>query len=196
MSDATDTGRASAGALLRAAREKQGLHIAALAAAIKVTPRKLDALEHDRYDELPGATFTRALAQTVCRSLKIDPQPVLALLPQADNPGLDAVAAGSLNTPFRDRPGREDRGGTGGTGLEMRRRSSRRTWRPPPRGGPQGRRRAGPRTGAGASSPEHEKSRPDLLSYSYHLSAWLHFATLQAADQVLLVLSSAQQAVG
>ena len=54
---------ASAGAMLRAAREQQGLHIAALAAAIKVTPRKLDALEHDRWDELPDATFTRALAQ-------------------------------------------------------------------------------------------------------------------------------------
>ena len=35
----------SAGALLKAAREKQGLHIAALAAAIKVSPRKLEALE-------------------------------------------------------------------------------------------------------------------------------------------------------
>ena len=65
----------SAGALLRAAREEQGLHIAALAAAIKVTPRKLDALENDRCDELPDATFTRALAQTVCRALKIDAGP-------------------------------------------------------------------------------------------------------------------------
>ena len=55
----------------------QGLHIAALAAAIKVTPRKLEALETDRFDELPDATFTRALAQTVCRTLKIDAAPVL-----------------------------------------------------------------------------------------------------------------------
>ena len=55
----------SAGALLKAARERQGLHIAALAAAIKVTPRKLDALENDRWGELPDATFTRALAQSV-----------------------------------------------------------------------------------------------------------------------------------
>ena len=45
----------------------QGLHIAALAAAIKVAPRKLELLEADRFDELPDATFTRALAQTVCR---------------------------------------------------------------------------------------------------------------------------------
>ena len=71
----------SAGRLLREAREAQGLHIAALAAAIKVAPRKLELLEADRFDELPDATFTRALAQTVCRALKIDPAPVLALLP-------------------------------------------------------------------------------------------------------------------
>ena len=67
----------SAGRLLREAREKQGLHIAALAAAIKVAPKKLELLESDRFDALPDATFTRALAQTVCRALKIDPAPVL-----------------------------------------------------------------------------------------------------------------------
>ena len=100
---------ASAGAMLRAAREKQGLHIAALAAAIKVTPRKLDALEHDRWDELPDATFTRALAQTVCRTLKIDPRPVLDRLPAAAIVSFESQDAG-LNAPFRDRPGREDPG--------------------------------------------------------------------------------------
>jgi cytoskeleton protein RodZ len=93
---------ASAGALLREARERQGVHIAVLAAAIKVSPRKLDALEADRYDELPDATFTRALAQTVCRALKIDPQPVMALLPSASALPLDAVADG-INQPFRER---------------------------------------------------------------------------------------------
>ena len=54
--------------MLRAARQARGLHIAALAASIKVTQRKLEALEADRYDELPDMTFTRALAKTVCRS--------------------------------------------------------------------------------------------------------------------------------
>ena len=98
-------GGGSAGALLRAARERQGLHIAALAAAIKIPQRKLEALEADRFDELPDATFTRALALTVCRALKIDPAPVLAQLPQGGPQGLGKVN-GSLNTPFRDRPGR------------------------------------------------------------------------------------------
>ena len=100
-------GGGSAGAQLRAARERQGLHIAALAAAIKIPQRKLEALEADRFDELPDATFTRALAMTVCRALKIDPAPVLAQLPQGGPQGLGKVN-GSLNTPFRDRPGRSN----------------------------------------------------------------------------------------
>lgn len=97
----------TAGTLLRQARQARGLHIAALAASIKVTPHKLELLETDRFDELPGATFTRALAQTVCRSLKIDATPVMALLPQAPGLGLEQMSRG-LNQPFRERPGRRD----------------------------------------------------------------------------------------
>lgn len=96
----------TAGGLLRQARQARGLHIAALATSIKVTPRKLELLEADRFDELPGATFTRALAQTVCRTLKIDPAPVLALLPASVDKGLERMSRG-LNEPFRDRPGRQ-----------------------------------------------------------------------------------------
>jgi cytoskeleton protein RodZ len=95
---------ASAGRLLREAREKQGLHIAALAAAIKVSPKKLELLESDRFDELPDATFVRALAQTVCRALKTDPAAVMRLLPPPAGHRLETVGEG-LNTPFRERPG-------------------------------------------------------------------------------------------
>ncbi|MBA4178466.1 MAG: DUF4115 domain-containing protein [Leptothrix sp. (in: Bacteria)] len=104
-----DRGPATAGSLLRAAREKQGLHIAALAAAIKVSPRKLDALENDRYEELPDATFVRALAQTVCRTLKVDARPVLDLLPPAASVVLEP-GKGGLGTPFRERPARTEPG--------------------------------------------------------------------------------------
>jgi cytoskeleton protein RodZ len=95
----------TAGSLLRQARVAKGLHIAALATSIKVAPRKLELLESDRFDELPGATFTRALAQTVCRSLKIDAAPVLALIPQPADQSLSHMSLG-LNAPFRDKPGR------------------------------------------------------------------------------------------
>ena len=111
MSDSGDSGPpaaarpTTAGGLLRQARQAQGLHIAALAAAIKVVPRKLELLETDRFDQLPDATFTRALAQTVCRSLKIDAAPILALLPPLRGAGLEQVSQG-LNMPFRERPGR------------------------------------------------------------------------------------------
>ena len=95
----------TAGGLLKQARQAKGLHIAALAASIKVAQRKLELLEADRFTELPDATFTRALAQTVCRSLKIDAAPVLALLPPASGGRLDQMGEG-INAPFRDRPGR------------------------------------------------------------------------------------------
>ena len=94
----------TAGGLLRQARQAQGLHIAALAAAIKVVPRKLELLESDQYDKLPDATFTRALAQAVCRTLKVDAKPVLALLPPLNGHRLEQVSEG-LKTPFNERPG-------------------------------------------------------------------------------------------
>jgi cytoskeleton protein RodZ len=97
----------SAGAMLRAARERQGLHIAALAAAIKVPQAKLEALEAGRYGELTDATFVRALAQSVCRVLKIDAKPVLDLMPSARTTALDRVEP-VRRTPFHDKPGREE----------------------------------------------------------------------------------------
>ncbi len=91
--------------MLRAARQQQGLHIDALAAAIKVSAAKLEALESGRYHELLDVTFARALAQTICRVLKIDPALVLAQMPGAPPDALGRVDGG-LNTPFRERPGR------------------------------------------------------------------------------------------
>lgn len=90
----------SAGALLREAREAAGLHIAALAVALKVPVRKLEALESDQFDLLPDAVFVRALASSVCRTLKIDPIPILERLPQTAKPRLIHDDNG-INEPFR-----------------------------------------------------------------------------------------------
>ena len=89
---------------LREAREATGLHIPALAAALKVPVKKLDALESGRYEELPDLTFARALASSACRHLKIDPAGVLELIPQAHAPTLGGTSA-SVNAPFRPDPG-------------------------------------------------------------------------------------------
>lgn len=90
----------SAGELLRAAREAAGLHIAALAVSLKVPVKKLEALEQDRTDLLLDATFARALAASVCRSLKVDPGPVLARLPQGGAAHLKRQTQ-RTPTPFR-----------------------------------------------------------------------------------------------
>lgn len=86
--------------LLRQAREAVGLHIAALAAALKVPVRKLEALEAGRYEELPDLTFARALASSACRQLKIDPGPVLEQIPMGQLPVL-GKAGNAINTPFK-----------------------------------------------------------------------------------------------
>ncbi|MDR3453842.1 MAG: DUF4115 domain-containing protein [Rhodoferax sp.] len=99
----------SAGMLLRQAREAAGLHIAVLAVSLKVPVSKLEALEADQWDELPDAVFTRALAATVCRMLKMDPAPVLDRLPQTTAPRLTADDE-TINTPFRS-PGENFRPG-------------------------------------------------------------------------------------
>jgi cytoskeleton protein RodZ len=97
-----DAGQASAtaGALLRNAREAQGLHIAALAVSLKVPVKKIEALEADRIDLLPDAVFARALAASVCRALKVDPSEILAKLPQTHTPRLNQGQQ-NINTPFR-----------------------------------------------------------------------------------------------
>lgn len=89
---------------LRQIREASGLHIAALAASLKVPVRKLEALEAGRYDELPDLTFARALASSACRQLKADPAPVLAEIPSGHMPQLgDSQQA--INAPFKGDPG-------------------------------------------------------------------------------------------
>lgn len=72
----------SPGALIRAAREAAGVHVDVLAAALKITVDRLEALEADRYAALPDMVFARALASSACRILKMDPAPVLALMPK------------------------------------------------------------------------------------------------------------------
>ena len=103
-------GPPSAGGMIRAARQAQGIDLASLAAMLKIPLRRLEALEGGRHDELQGPTFERALAQAACRVLKIDPKPILALLPQHERNTLERVSEG-INTPFRD--------GHGSGGFEL-----------------------------------------------------------------------------
>ena len=96
-----------AGELLKAAREHSGMHIAALAVMLKVPVKKLEALEASRFDLLPDMVFARALASSVCRTLKIDALPILQHFPQTAGTQLPA-ASNVINAPFRS-PNDSDR---------------------------------------------------------------------------------------
>ncbi|MBS0429697.1 MAG: DUF4115 domain-containing protein [Proteobacteria bacterium] len=100
-----DTTHMSAGDMLRQAREAHGLHVEVVAAALKVPPQKLEALEADDIDALPDPVFARALAASVARALRIDPAPVLAKLPGAPQAAL-ADADRSMSGNIRQHPHR------------------------------------------------------------------------------------------
>jgi cytoskeleton protein RodZ len=93
----------TAGALLRQYREANGFELDALAQALRVSPAKLESLEADRLGDLPDAMFARALTLAVCRQLKTDAAPVLALLPGQDVSRLAARNERGLDFPL-ERP--------------------------------------------------------------------------------------------
>lgn len=98
---------------LRQAREAAGLHIAALASALKVPVYKLEALEEGRYERLPDMIFARALASSACRHLRVDPGPVLDEIPSPDAPTLGEIPR-AISAPFRTSA--VDLGGSAATG--------------------------------------------------------------------------------
>ena len=91
----------SPGRLLRTARKAAGVHIAALAGALKIPVSKLEALESDNFAALPDAVFARALASSICRALDLDPVPILKLMPKNEAPNF-SVASSDINTAFKD----------------------------------------------------------------------------------------------
>ena len=85
-------GPATAGALLRAAREAAGLTIDAVAQQLKLAPRQVKAIEDSDFTLLPGRTFVRGFVRNYARLVRLDPEPILGALPAA-------AAAPTLETP-------------------------------------------------------------------------------------------------
>lgn len=90
----------AAGQMLKRARIDAGLHIAALAVILKVPVKRLEALEDGNQALLPDMVFVRALASSVCRTLKVDAAEILEKLPKAELPRLNNDD-GSINMPLR-----------------------------------------------------------------------------------------------
>lgn len=101
MTDAALTG---VGAELARARETQGLALAEVAQQLKFSQRQLEALEAERFGDLPGATIARGMLRNYARLLKLDPEPLLERIavrlgtPDASN----LAARFSQPVPFSD----------------------------------------------------------------------------------------------
>lgn len=104
-----DSGRSeAAGDVLKNARLSQCIGIDTLAGLLKVPVHKLHALEQGHFEALPDPVFTRALAASMCRILKLDPAPVLQGLPAILTFKATPQNRG-INTPFRTRNTRNSR---------------------------------------------------------------------------------------
>jgi cytoskeleton protein RodZ len=97
-------GARGVGAELAAAREARGLGLAEVAQQLKFGVRQLEALEADRFDDLPGGTFARGMVRSYARLLKLDPEPLLPRVAAHYNaPDSNQLAARfSQPVPFSD----------------------------------------------------------------------------------------------
>jgi cytoskeleton protein RodZ len=96
---------ATAGAQLRAARESHGLSIDAVAQHLKLAPRQVRALEEEAFGQLPGRTFIRGFARNYARLMRLDPEAIVAALPDADvAPSLDKPSLGPATRPMGELP--------------------------------------------------------------------------------------------
>jgi cytoskeleton protein RodZ len=92
------------GAELARARQAEGLSIGDVAQQLKFAPRQLEALEAERFGDLPGATIARGMLRNYARLVKLDPEPLLQRAAQRlGGPAADHLAARfSQPVPFSD----------------------------------------------------------------------------------------------
>lgn len=68
---------AGIGEALRSTRERRGLSIAEVAQDTRISPRFLEALEAEQFDELPAPVYVRGFIRSYASYLKIESQPLL-----------------------------------------------------------------------------------------------------------------------
>jgi len=99
------------GAVLARARAARGLTIGDVALQLKFAPRQIEALEQERFEQLPPGTFSRGMVRAYARLLKLDAEPlveqVAARVVAPDN--AQAVVAARRPIPITDSAGRSNR---------------------------------------------------------------------------------------
>lgn len=75
----------SPGEMLRESREERGLSVEDVAEATKISPRMLNALEADEYDELAGPLYARSFLRTLSKYFSLDEEDLFARLEKLDS---------------------------------------------------------------------------------------------------------------
>lgn len=75
-------GVAASGIALKQAREARNLGVAEVASTLKLTPRQIEAIESEAFDQLPGSAFARGFVRNYARYLGLDPAPLLERMEQ------------------------------------------------------------------------------------------------------------------
>ncbi len=68
---------AGIGEALRSTRERRGLSIDEVARDTRISPRFLEALESEQFEELPAPVYVRGFIRSYAGYLKLEPQPLL-----------------------------------------------------------------------------------------------------------------------
>jgi cytoskeleton protein RodZ len=81
----TDQALTGVGAQLREAREAAGLAMDDVARSLKLLPRQVESLEHERFERLPGPSIARGMVRNYARLLELDPEPLVErMTPRAE----------------------------------------------------------------------------------------------------------------
>ena len=102
----------SVGSMLRKRRVALGMSQSDVAAYVKLPPRRIEALEQERWDELPDGPYLRGFLKNVARALSLDAAALIdrvdESLMQSRNPDSILVAPGSTHATLPRRSGPAD----------------------------------------------------------------------------------------
>ncbi len=80
LPDDSNEGAATAGARLRAARERKGLTLEQVASETRISRRHLESLENADLEHLPGRTYVLGFARTYAKTVGLDPEEIVGLM--------------------------------------------------------------------------------------------------------------------
>lgn len=95
-----------AGARLKRERESQGVSMADVAHALRLSEKQIAALEADEYQKLPGRTFVRGFIRNYARLVQLDADPLMALLDFGQDEVSHQIQAPSQKISFSEHQGK------------------------------------------------------------------------------------------